>query len=72
MSCYFRHLRDIFDEAGIEVNSGNRRQIDQAVHQMVGTEYKDCSGTWKKVKQQITASEQSRQDFLAKLRETVK
>jgi len=37
MSCYFRHLKDIFDKAGIEVNASNKKQIDQAVHQIVGT-----------------------------------
>ncbi len=68
MSCYFRHLKDIFDEAGIKVDSGNRKQVDQAVHQIAGIDYKDCPQTWQKVKQQITAGKQSRQDFVVKLR----
>jgi hypothetical protein len=36
MSCYFRHLKEIFDEAGIVVMPNNRNQIDQAIHQVVG------------------------------------
>ena len=68
MSCYFRHLKDILDEAGVEVAAGNKKQIDQAIHQMVGTSYKDCPGTWRRLKQEILADEPKRQDFIAKLR----
>ena len=68
MSCYFRHLKDIFNEAGVEVTSNNKKQIDQAIHQIVGTNYKDCLGTWQRLKQQIITDEQKRQDFIAKLR----
>jgi len=41
------------EEAGIEVNPGNRKQIDQAIHQAVGVDYKDCPATWKRLKQEI-------------------
>ena len=68
MSCYFRHLKDIFNEAGVEVTSNNKKQIDQAIHQIVGTNYKDCPGTWQRLKQQIITDEQKRHDFIAKLR----
>ncbi len=71
MSCYFRHLKNIFDEAGIEINSGNKKQIDQAIHQIVGVDYKDCPGTWQRLKQQVLADEPKRQEFIAKLRDTV-
>ena len=71
MSCYFRHLKDIFHEAGIELASSNRKQIDQAIHQMVGTEYKDCPGTWQRLKQQIITDEQKRQEFIDKLRAVI-
>ena len=72
MSCYFRHLKGIFDEAGIEVTSSNRKQIDQVIHRLADTNYKDCPGTWQKLKQQIIADEQKRQDFVVKLRNAVK
>ena len=72
MSCYFRHLRDIFAEAGIEVTSDNKKQIDRAIHQIVGTNYKDCPGTWRRLKPQILKDEKKRQDFIANLRNAIK
>lgn len=71
MSCYFRHIKDMLDEAGIEVGSGNRKQIDQAIHQIVGTTYKDCPVTWKRLKQQVIGDEQKRQDFIKKLQDAI-
>ncbi len=72
MSCYFRHLKNIFAEVGINVIPGNRKQIDQAIHQLVGTSYKDCPGTWRKLKQEIMADERKRQEFIIRLRNAVK
>lgn len=46
MSCYFRHLKDIFAEAGIEVTASNKRQVDQAIHRLVGVKYKECPAAW--------------------------
>ncbi len=69
MSCYFRHLKDIFDEAGIEVTASTRKQIDQAIHKIVGTDH--CPDTWKKLKQDIMVDERKRQDFIVKLRDAV-
>jgi hypothetical protein len=40
MSCYFRHLHTIFDEAGIQVTPANKKQIDQAIHKIVDVSYK--------------------------------
>lgn len=71
MSCYFRHLKDIFDEAGIEITSSNRKQLDQVIHQIVGTNYKDCPGTWRILKQQVITDEPKRQDFVEKLRKAI-
>lgn len=68
MSCYFRHLKEIFDEAGIVVTSGNRKQIDQAIHQILGITYKECPHAWKTLKQQIMGGEQKRQDLIKKLK----
>ncbi len=72
MSCYFRHLKDIFAEAGFEITSSNKKQVDQAIHQIVGTNYKDCPDTWRRIKQEIMADEQKRQDFILKLRSATK
>ena len=71
MSCYFRNLKDIFDEAGIEVTPSNKKQIDQAIHQIAGIDYKDCPDTWKRLKQQIMPDGQKRQDFIYKLKNSV-
>jgi hypothetical protein len=71
MSCYFRHIKDILDEAGIEVTPGNKKQIDQAIHQIVGVTYKDCPATWKKLKQQIMGDEQKRRDLAKKLQNAI-
>ena len=71
MSCYFRHMKELMDEAGIEVTPGNKKQIDQAIHEFAAVEYKDCPTTWKKLKQEILADERRRQDLVDKLRQAV-
>jgi hypothetical protein len=71
MSCYFRHLKDILAEVGVEVTPGNRKEIDRAIHKIVGVEYKDCPVAWKALKQQIRNDEQKRRDFIKKLRDAV-
>lgn len=50
MSCYFRHLKDVMAEAGIEVTPANKKEVDRALHEIVGVEYKDCPNAWKNVK----------------------
>lgn len=67
MSCYLRHIKGILEAADIKVNPGNRKQVDQAIHQAVGVDYKDCPATWKRLKQEIMTNEQKRQDFIKKL-----
>ena len=71
MSCYFRHLTDIMAEASIEVTPQNKKQVDEAIHQIMGVDYKNCPVTWKALKQQI-ASEPTRQDFIRKLQDAVR
>ena len=71
MSCYFRHIKDILDGAGIEVTPTNKKQIDHAIHQVVGVTYKDCPATWKRLKQQIISDAQSREDFVMRLKRAV-
>ena len=71
MSCYFRHLKEIFDEAGIEVTSINRKQGDQSINQIVGITYKDCPQAWKNLKSQIIDDEQKRWEFIQKLKVAV-
>ena len=68
MSCYLRHVKDILPEAGIQVTPVNKKQIDQAIHRVVGVEYKDCPVAWRALKQQITGYEKTRQEFVKKLK----
>ena len=53
MTCYFRHLNEFFEQAGITVTKENRKDIDRAIHKIVGTEYKNCPATWKEVKKRL-------------------
>ncbi len=54
MTCYFRHLNNVFAQAGITVTLENKKELDRVIHQLVGVEYKDCSKTWRQVKQRLT------------------
>jgi len=71
MSCYFRNLRDIFNEAGIQVTASNKRQIDKAIHDIVEVTYKDCPTTWKKLKQEVIGDELKRRDFVERIQKAV-
>jgi len=66
MTCYFRHLREVFAKAEIEVTRENKKEIDRFIHSMVGVEYKKCPATWKEVKKKISEDEER---FVAKLKE---
>lgn len=68
MSCYLRHLKETLAEAGIELTAANKRQIDQAIHKIVGVEYKNCPFAWKALKQQIMNDEKTRQEFVKNLK----
>jgi len=66
MTCYFRHMKDIFARAGVEVTKENRKDIDRKIHSIVGVEYKNCSATWKEVKRRMAEDEES---FVTMLKE---
>jgi hypothetical protein len=70
MSCYFRHLIPMFEEAGIQITPANKKQIDQAIHKIVDVAYKDCPATWKQIKLG-TADPQKKQEFIQKLKSAV-
>lgn len=69
MSCYFRQLDDLFEEAGIEVNKKNREVVDELIHHIVDMPYKDCPKTWQKVKEWL-ADNKLRDEMVIKLRES--
>ncbi|MBI4334413.1 MAG: hypothetical protein HY673_24425 [Chloroflexi bacterium] len=69
MSCYFRHMKEVLAEAGIEVTPANRKEIDRAFHQIVGATYKECPEAWKKLKAELAAGGSQRHDLAKRLRE---
>lgn len=68
MTCYFRHLKHVFEKAGIEVSKENKREIDKVIHAIVGVEYKSCTNTWKEVKKRLAEDENG---FVSKLKEAL-
>lgn len=68
MTCYFRHMKPIFNKIGLEVTKENKKEIDKAIHDIVGVEYKNCSATWREVKKRISEDEES---FTSKLKESI-
>ena len=72
MSCYFRHMKDILDKAGIEVTKESKKEIDRIVHGLVDVEYKNCSSAWKAVKEHIKGDDKSRGQFVKKLEKKLK
>ena len=68
MTCYFRHMKDIFNKSGVEVTKDNRKDIDRKIHTIVGVEYKNCSATWREVKKKIAEDEEA---FIIMLKEAL-
>lgn len=71
MSCYLRHMQSILEEAGITVTPENKKEIDRKIHEIVDVSYKNCSETWKAVKEG-TAEHAQRAEFISKLKEAFK
>jgi ribosomal protein S10 len=66
MTCYFRHLKQVFGKARIEVTSENKREIDKVIHAIVGVGYKNCPAVWKEVKKRLDENEEN---FISNLKE---
>jgi ribosomal protein L17 len=66
MTCYFRHLGEIFRKAGITVTSENRKEVDRIVHNIVGMKHKSCPDAWREVKKRIAENEAQ---FVSELRQ---
>ncbi len=71
MSCYFRHLKDVLTEAGMVVTPDNKSQIDEAIHDMMGTTNEDCPTTWSRLKQDVLGDEQKRRALIEKLQKAI-
>jgi len=57
MTCYFRHLKEVFSKANIGVTSDNKREIDRVVHNLVGVDYKNCPAAWREIKTRLSKDE---------------
>jgi hypothetical protein len=68
MTCYFRHIQDVFKKGGIEVSNENKREIDRVIHGIVGVEYKNCPATWREVKKRIAEDEEG---FVSELKKAL-
>ena len=68
MSCYFRHMKDVLDEVGVEITPANKKEIDAILHGIVDVEYKNCSPAWKKIKEMVKGDPADRERFVEKLK----
>ena len=71
MSCYFRRMVDVLEEAGIDLeevkaDKDKKKELDRKIHGIVGVEYKNCSPTWAKVKEML-AEEGGHEKLVEKL-----
>jgi len=57
MTCYFRHLNEVFKKACIEITSQNRQEVDRIIHDIVGVDYKNCPSAWRQVKNRVAEDE---------------
>jgi hypothetical protein len=71
VSCYLRYMDEIFVMAGITVTKENKKRLDETIHKLVGTHYKNCSATWSAFKKQALVDEASRREFARRLKEAV-
>jgi len=59
MTCYTRHLKDIFDEAGVEFTKENRKQADKHFKKWLGKT--DCPEAWRELKTRLSDSSKRRE-----------
>lgn len=68
MAAYFRHLKDVFLEAGIKVTEDNIKRIDWAIHEIAGVQYNNDFETWQRIKP-VVEDPAKREIFIQKLQE---
>jgi hypothetical protein len=61
-------MKELFQKAGVEVTKENRKEVDKIIHSTVGIDYKNCSATWKAVKEHVAENEDA---FIEKLRSSM-
>ena len=65
-------MKDVLEGAGIDVTPQNKKPVDQALHQIAGVEYKNCSPAWKKLKSDFIYDPSRKQELIARLKESMK
>jgi hypothetical protein len=66
MSCYTRHLSDVFEALGKENNKDNRKMMDKCGPKVLETD-KSCPEVWKQLKA-ILADGKKKEDLVRKLK----
>jgi len=51
-------MKELFSEAGIKVTDENKKELDKYIHKIVDVDYKNCSETWKAIKNRIETDEE--------------
>jgi hypothetical protein len=65
-------MKDVIEEAGVEITKENKKDVDRIIHGLVDVEYKNCSPTWKGVKEHIKSDDKARTRFIKKLEQKLK
>lgn len=66
-------MDEIFKELNIEITKENKKDIDRAIHKIVEVEYKNCSNTWKRVKEIIRGSDENKKKkFISYIKKELK
>jgi len=50
MTCYIRHLDEVFEDLGMEKNKENRRKLDLMIREKIKMKDADCSEVWARIK----------------------
>lgn len=58
-------MKDIFAEIGVEPTKETKKDMDRRIHELLGVEYKNCSTTWKHVKEKLG---EDREGFIESLK----
>ena len=61
MSCYTRHLNDVFEALGVEDHKDNRKIMDKSIRKILKTD-KPCPEVWKQLKT-ILADEKKKKEL---------
>jgi len=53
MTCFTRHLKDLFGEIGVEMNPESKRRVQNELTEIVNPESKKCWDVWKGTKRYL-------------------